>query len=103
MGFGKCVQRSTTRLFEAPRATAFFLPVLCLHSISRSAIDKTDFICGNTNDKPYLSVELEYVIAPAVTELTGIYPKLAERCERGSSNIVLWMERYVVSDLAYIE
>jgi hypothetical protein len=50
-----------------------------------------------------LSVELEYVIAPAVTELTGIYPKLAERCERGCSNVVVWMERYVVSDLAYME
>jgi hypothetical protein len=52
---------------------------------------------------PYLSVELEYVIAPAVTELTGIYPKFAGRCEQGPSNVAVWMERHVVSDLACIK
>jgi hypothetical protein len=52
---------------------------------------------------PYLSVELEYVIALAVTELTGIYPKVAEQCEQGSSNIAIRMERHVVSDLACIK
>ena len=83
-----------------------YLVSACPMSIQRLqsvAINKANLVRSNANDRSIFPVDLEYVIVPAAIELSAIYPKLAEGCEKRSWNAAVGMKKDVVSYLGHVE